>query len=154
MTLSLVPGCFKVSTDDPSSLQVTAHLKDPALSVQASSLVTTLSGSFDFTVSVGKASTEDAVISDSPSFELISAQGGTGITPLDAVPDEDPFPLTLAPGKSATISFTLSKLNTVTQEQFATLCSGPVAIVGVLSDSSGEHRTTAESSPTTATGCF
>lgn len=149
--LGLTPGCFKVDTNGTDSLPVTARVKNPAVSVQASSLVTSVSGSFDLTISVGKSSDESAVFADPPSFELVTAQGGMGIIPLDAELDEDPFPLTIAPGKSTTLSYTLSKRNTVSSEQLATLCSGPVAIVAVLSDPNG---TTAESSATSTTGCF
>jgi hypothetical protein len=150
--MTLTEGCIK-PTADASSLQVTAHLKNPMIAVQASSLVTSLSGSFDLTVSLGRSSTEDATFSDPPSFELVSAQSGASIAPLDAVLDEDPFPITLSPGKSTTLSFTLSNRNSVTSEELATLCSGPVVIVGVLQDSTSDG-TMAESSPTAPSGCF
>jgi hypothetical protein len=151
---TLVQGCMKPNADaDAAQVQVTAHVKDPVIAVQPSSLVNSITGSFDLTVSVGHSATEDAVFSDPPSFELVT-QDGASITPLDAVLDEDPFPLTLSPGKGSTLSFTLSKRNTVSSEQLATLCSGPVVIVGVLLESSSNRQTVAESSPTAPGGCF
>ena len=152
--LGLIPGCIKVNADEAGGAQATARVKNPAIAVQPSTLANTLSGSFDLTISVDKSSTEDAVFSDPPSFDLISAQGGSAITPLDAVADADPFPLTLGPGKSTTLSFTLSNRNTVSSEDLAKLCSGPVVIVAVLTASSGGNPTTAESSATSASGCF
>jgi hypothetical protein len=151
---ALTSGCIKVDAADKGSLDVTAHVKNPVIGVQASSLANALTGSFDMTISVGRSSTSGADFSDPPSFALVAAQQGTSITPLDAVVEDDPFPLSLEPGKSTTLSFTLSRRNAVTSEQLATLCGGPVEVVAVLQDASGDHGTSAVSSPTSATGCF
>jgi hypothetical protein len=148
--LLCLPGCFKV---DSSDLQITTHVKNPVIGMKASSLVTTVTGSFDFTVTIGDLSKEKAVFSDAPSFELVT-ESGASITPLDAVAEDDPFPLTLTPGKAATVSFTLSDKNTLSSEQVATLCSGPVAVVATLADSSGGRPTQAESTAVQPGGCF
>jgi len=147
----LVTGCPNTS---PNRVKLTASVNAVSLSVAQSSLVTTLSGTFDVELDVGDLSSADATITDPPSFELVSAAAQSSLRKLDAVPVGDTFPITVTTGEHRLIHFSLSDGNTLAAADVTKVCAGPVEIAASLNDSlTGDRPTAFESPAATVTGC-
>jgi hypothetical protein len=143
-------GCVNKS---PDRVKLVAHVNAVSLAVAKSSLVTTLSGTFDVELDVGDLASSEATITDPPSFELVQLSDQSSVRKLDAIPD-DSFPITVHTGEHRVLHFTLSDGNTLAADEVSKACAGPVQIAASLQDSlTGDRPTAFESDAVTVSGC-
>lgn len=138
----------------PDRVKLTAEITDVSFTVAQSSLVTSLSGSFALHLNLGDLAQESATVSNSPTFQLVTAQNRSTVTALDAVVQGATLPVTVAPGGSTVLSYKLNDQASIAQDAITTICSGNVLVTGTLKDSSnGDQPLTVDSAPTKPAGC-
>jgi len=144
----LTAACVDTSVD---RVKLTTTIDHVSLSVAQGTLVSTLSGGFDWVLDVGDLASGDDVIAAAPSFQLA---GGTGAAVvLDAVPSTS-FPLTLKSGESLTVHFTLNDQKSLAAADVTSVCAGPVQVVASFRDTlGGDRATSVDSDATTVAGC-
>jgi len=146
-------ACLACVDTSPDRVKLTATVGAVDLSVTKGPLVTSLSGTLSFGLSVGDLASGDDVMAAAPTFQLTSAgeQAGPGI---DALPASGTFPLTLASGETRAVVFSLTDQNTLDAAELSSLCAGPVRVVASFRDSlSGDRATSVQSEPVTVKGC-
>jgi hypothetical protein len=144
-------GCVNTS---PNRVKLTASVEDASLSVAQGSLVTSLSGTFQVTLSLGDLASQNSVVSAPPTFTLVTEKDHTSLANLDAVLAGNAFPVTLKPGDDVALSFSLSDTNTLAASDITAVCAGPVAVAATLEDSAnGDAPISVESPGTTVSSC-
>ena len=142
LSLLLLAGC-----GDKAAVSLTATIESPVLSVQNGALGSSLDGSFNLHLVLGK----EASGSHSIALGSFSVHG-SGSTVIDPVPvDASPttFPITISPGDDKTIPIKLSFADVLSQAQHDGLCPGPAQILGsVLEDGKANGISSGSVSPT------
>jgi hypothetical protein len=130
--LSLTLAC----SADKSVVALSASIDQPALSVQASSVGADVTGGFSLAMALGEYASEDTKVSlgtfsiQSGGVDLISSLSLSGAT----------FPVSLGVGKKVMLPLTFEA--STEPGVAATVCGGPIAIRGTLTDTLSDNHPT------------
>jgi hypothetical protein len=129
--LGLLASCV-----DEEGVLLSAKLESPAVTVNASSLVTEVTGDFEIHLLLGDRA------SDSTTVELgtfsLQRNGDVLLNPLEIATSPE-FPVTVGVGGSKDVHVTIDHPE-AEAELGDELCGGPLEIVGTLTDSLGDDR--------------
>jgi hypothetical protein len=135
------------------SVSVSASVSNVQLTVADKALGTELSGSFDLYVEVGPEADGPATISLDGPFSLVRDQT-TVVDSLSAAPQGVTFPTQVGKGASKTISFQLDTAGLLPAADKASICAGPVRVVGAVKhDLNGGETKPLSSADVSVSGC-
>lgn len=143
-------GCVDTSAD---RVELNARVDKVALAVSKTTLVTVLTGQFDLVVDLGDLASGDRVIERAPSLRLVKEADQSLVRNIDALPDGATFPITISPGQTRTLNMVLTDQNTLSAEQFDSVCSAPLVVAGSVNDSETGHSVPFSSRSFTPSGC-
>lgn len=125
-------GCVE---EDTASLG--ASVEDPSLALEASALVTDVSGGFTLMLELGSYASKATDVSLG-AFSL-SRAGDDVFGPVPLAASQE-FPVTVGVGKSARVTLELEPGTSATTEEAEAMCSGPLSFVGSVSDTLGDNK--------------
>jgi hypothetical protein len=138
----------------PDRVKLVAGISNVQLAVAQSSLATSLGGTFDVRLELGDLAQQEATVSDPPTFQLVTATDRSTLVILDALVQGTTFPVKVAPGADATLSYSLNDQRTLAAGDIDKICAGPVEVAGTLRDTSnGDRPLSFDSDAVTASGC-
>jgi hypothetical protein len=145
--------CACVDTS-PDRVKLVANIADVQLTVAQSSLATSLAGTFAVNLELGDLAQQEATVSDPPTFQLVTATERSTLVVLDALVQGTTFPVKVAPGAHATLSYSLNDQKTLATDDIGKICAGQVEIAGTLRDTSnGDRPLSFDSEPLSVSGC-
>jgi hypothetical protein len=107
-------------------------MQNSNLTVTDGALGETLTGGFDLSLALGKLASGASTVSLG-SFSLRGADAMTAVDPLPVDAGSTTFPVTLSPGDSKIVNFTLVNVFAPAASR-AALCPGPDQILGAVLD--------------------
>ena len=128
----LSSGCVE---EDTASLG--ARVEDPSLVLEASALVTDVSGGFTLVLELGSYASKATDVSLGAFTLSRSGDDLFGPVPLAASQE---FPVTVGVGKSARVTLELESGTSATAEEADAMCSGPLLFVGSVNDTLGGNE--------------
>ena len=153
--LCLVPFVLCACVDtSPDRVKLVADISQVNFAVTQSSLVTSLSGTLVMDLDLGDLAQQEAVVSDPPTFQLVTATSQATLVILDALPQGQTFPIRMMPGNQVTVPFSLNDQKTLAAGDIDKICAGQVQVAGSLRDTTNGDRPLAfDSDPVNVSGC-
>jgi hypothetical protein len=138
----------------PDRVKLVANIANVRLAVAQSSLATSLAGTFDVNLDLGDLAQQEATVSDSPTFQLVTATDRSTLVILDALVQDTTFPVKVNPGGHVTLSYSLNDQEALAADDMSKICAGQVQVAGTLRDTSNGDRPLAfDSDAVTVSGC-
>lgn len=148
---TLVLAALTSSCGDKSAVSVTVTVTEPQLSVEEELLGFQVTGSFGINLQLGKLAESGTSVTLDDIALTPSDNPAQNIEPFDPVATSGSFPVSLSPGDSSTVGFTLEGGDLIDQAGKDTLCAGAVKLRGSVRDSGDPVQF--ESAPITVDGC-
>lgn len=137
LCLAWILGSFSMGCGSDKSVSLNATVGKPSLSVVEQTLGTQLTGSFELYLELGSQASEGVSV-ELENFSIVHAgDSATVVSPLQAVPQNATFPVSVGVGEKKTIGFALDDSKLLPAGDKAAICAEPVKIVGTVK-SSGE----------------
>lgn len=135
---ALLPGC-----GDKSEVSLELSMQNANLTVTDGAFGEALTGGFDLSLALGKEASGASTVSLG-SFSLRGANGMAVIDPLPVDAGSTTFPVTLSPGDTKVVNFTLVNVVGPATSR-AALCPGPDQILGAVLDNGKSVSVTSSS---------
>jgi hypothetical protein len=144
----LLGSAALIGCGDKAAVQLNVGMQNPALTVTAGALGSSLGGGLDLSLGLGSEASGARTIALG-SFSVHGAQDSVVIDPVTVDAGNTIFPLTLAPGDNKSIHLTLGLSRVLSQTEHDALCPGPASITGsVLEDGKANAIGSGALSPT------
>jgi hypothetical protein len=150
LALALVVGAVGGCIDTDAAVFVEVAIGAPSLSVQQSSLVTALSGSFEVLLHLGPRASGPSQVK-LVSFAVTDSSGNDVVAPL-AGEASPPFPVSVDVDSDVTVAVAVNGQE-LAADAVTDLCAGPVTIVATLDDSLRGAIVAGSSAPVVPAGC-
>jgi hypothetical protein len=151
LCLAWILGSFSMGCGTEKSVSLNAAVGNASLAVAEQTLGTQLTGGFELYLELGPEASKSVSV-ELENFSIVhTGDNATVVSPLQAVPQNATFPVSVGVGERKTIPFVLDDTKLLPAADKAAICAEPVQIVGTVK-SSGE--TEPLSSPSlTVGGC-
>jgi hypothetical protein len=129
---------------------LSATVRNVDLRVEQRLLGTFLAGGFDLRLALG-ANAPESTTASLEAFRLVRASDQTEL--VSSLPLADvPAHIDIAPGREQTISLELDDTDPISPDSQARICAEPVKILGAVTDTLSDERTTPAESPSVVPG--
>ncbi len=148
--LMLLAALTSIACGSKESVSLSARIGNVQVAVEQKTLGTALSGSFDLDLEVGPEASSGSTVT----LEALALIRGSEalVSPLQAVPQNATFPISVGKGEIKTVSFQIDSATLLDAAVKDAICAGPVSVGGSVTDTLSNGGRTPLSSPSVAPG--